>query len=83
MERLGRTQPVSTAGEGVAMATAEGSAEVLTYPAADGDQELSNCLRVIHHHCLHSAIQHADFLRPLFLLVLQDILDTSGAPHTE
>lgn len=80
---VGGTQPAGTAGEGVAMATAEGRAEVLTYPAADGDQELSNCLRVVHHHRLHSAIQHADFLRPLFLLVLQDILDTSGAPHTE
>lgn len=73
---------MSTAGEGVATATADGRAEVLTYPAADGDQELSNCLRVVHHHRLHSAIQHADFLRPLFLLVLQDILDTSSTRPT-
>lgn len=87
---VGGTQPMSTAGEGVAtaagegvaMVTAEGRAEVLTYPAADGDQELSNCLRVVHHHRLHSAIQHADFLRPLFLLVLQDILDTSSTRPT-
>lgn len=80
---VGGTQPAGTAGEGVATATAEGRAEALTYPAADGDQELSNCLRVVHHHRLHGAVQHADFLRPLFLLIFQDILDTSGAPHTE
>lgn len=58
-------------------------AELLTYPAADCDQELPHGLGVIHHHRLHRAIQHSDFLRPLFLLVLQNVLDKSPTHHTQ
>ena len=48
--------------------------ELLTDPAAYGDEQLPHRLRVVHHDGLHRAVQHLDLLGPLLLLVLQDIL---------
>lgn len=46
----------------------------LTDSAADGDEQLPDRLRVVHHDGFDRAVQHFDLLRPLFLLVLQNIL---------
>lgn len=45
-----------------------------TYSAAYGDEQLPDCLGVIHQDGFNSAVQHFDLLWPLLLLVLQDIL---------
>lgn len=45
-----------------------------TYSAAYGDEQLPDRLGVIHQDGFNGAVQHFDLLRPLLLLVLQDIL---------
>ena len=50
------------------------SSRRLTDSAADGDEQLPDRLRVVHHDGFDCAVQHFDLLRPLFLLVLQNIL---------
>lgn len=45
-----------------------------TYSATYGDQQLSHCFRVIQHDCLNGTVQHFNFLGPLLLLVLKDVL---------
>lgn len=45
-----------------------------TYSAAYGDEQLPDCLGVIHQDGFNGAVQHFDLLWPLLLLVLQDIL---------
>ena len=47
---------------------------VVTYSAADGHKQLAHGLGVIHHDGLHRSVQHLDLLRPLLLLVLEDVL---------
>lgn len=47
---------------------------MLTDPGADGHQHVANDLGVVHHDCLHGAVQHADLQGPLLLLVVQSVL---------
>lgn len=49
-----------------------------TYSAAYRDEELAHRFGVVDHYCFNGSVQHLDFLRPLLLLVLQDILTEEG-----
>lgn len=51
---------------------------VHTYPTAYSDKQLPNCFGVIHHDGFHRPVQHFDLLRPLFLLILQNVLRKQG-----